>query len=85
MGKKVKHRLPKEILPIPCADKAFHEKWKKGRDMLNIPHPFRCVALGPPNSGKSTIVKNLLIRAKPEFEEVYVVHCDPEIQKNMMM
>lgn len=73
-----KPKLPNEILAIPCADKAFHESWTKGRNKLNIPHPFRCVALGPPNSGKSTIVKNLLLRAKPQFEEVFVIHCDPE-------
>ena len=76
-----KYKLPNEILAIPCADKEFHEKWIKGRNKLNIPHPFRCVALGPPNSGKSTIVKNLLLRAKPQFEEVFVIHCDPEYTK----
>jgi hypothetical protein len=26
--------------------------------------------------GKTTIVKNLLLRAKPQFEEVVVIHCD---------
>jgi hypothetical protein len=44
-------RLPNKILALPNADKAFHEKWYKGRNHLNIPHPFRCVALGPPNCG----------------------------------
>ena len=81
MPKKVKMRLPNEILALPNADKLFHEKWKKGRNMLNIPHPFRCVALGPPNCGKGTIIKNLLLRAKPEFEEVFVIHCDPDYTK----
>ena len=68
--------LPKKIIPIANADKAFHESWKKGRDPLNLPHPFRMVCLGPPNSGKTTIVKNLILRAKPEFDEVVVIHCD---------
>lgn len=81
MPKKVKMRLPNEILALPNADKLFHEKWKKGRNMLNIPHPFRCVALGPPNCGKGTIIKNLLLRAKPAFEEVFVIHCDPDYTK----
>ena len=78
---KTKVRLPNEILALPNADKAFHEKWKEGRNMLNIPHPFRCVCLGPPNCGKSNVVKNLLIRAKPPFEEVFVIHCDPDYTK----
>jgi hypothetical protein len=73
---KQKIRLPNKILPLPNPDKDFHEKWYKGRNMLNIPHPFRCVCLGPPNVGKTTIVKNLLLRAKPQFEEVVVIHCD---------
>ena len=74
-------KLPKCIIPLPNADKAFHEKWLNKRDMLNIPHPFRMLCLGPPNVGKSTIVKNILIRAKPAFEEVVVVHIDSEYTK----
>lgn len=81
MPKRQKPRLPNKILPLPNADKTFHEKWYKGRNMLNIPHPFRCVCLGPPNCGKGTVIKNILLRAKPEFEEVYVIHPDPEYTK----
>lgn len=73
---KKKIKLPDKILPLPNPDKEFHEKWYKGRNKLNIPHPFRCVCLGPPNVGKTTIVKNLLLRAHPPFEEVVVIHCD---------
>lgn len=76
--KKQKRTLPNEIIPIPNADKAFHEKWNEKRNPLNIPHPFRCVALGPPNVGKTTIVKNIILRAKPQFEKVFVIHCDPD-------
>lgn len=76
MAKK-KTRLPNQIIAIPNADKAFHEKWKEGRNMLNIPHPFRAVLLGPPNCGKTTLVKNLILRAKPQYEKVVVIHCDP--------
>lgn len=81
MGRRVKVRIPNEIIALPNADKEFHEHWNKGRNMLNIPHPFRCVALGPPNVGKTTIVKNIILRAKPEFEEIYVIHCDPDYTK----
>jgi hypothetical protein len=76
--KKVKKRLPKMIIPIPNPDKGFHESWTKGRDALNLPHPYRVVLLGKPNSGKTTVMKNILIRAKPEFEEILIVHCDPQ-------
>lgn len=79
--KKVSLRLPNRIIPLPNPDKNFHEKWYKGRNKLNIPHPFRAVCLGPPNVGKTTIVKNLILRAKPEFEEIVVIHCDPDYTK----
>lgn len=68
--------LPNKIIPIHNPDKEFHESWFDGRNLLNIPHPFRAVLLGPPNVGKSTTCKNILLRADPEFEEVFVVHCD---------
>ena len=61
--KKVKEvdLLPNELIPIHNADKDFHESWYRGRNALNIPHPWRAVILGKPNSGKSTVIKNLLI------------------------
>jgi hypothetical protein len=73
----MKSSLPNHILALPNPDKEFHEEWTPGRNMLNFPHPFRCVALGPPNVGKTTVVKNLLLRADPPFERVFVIHCDP--------
>ena len=74
-------RLPDVLLPLSNPDKDFHERWSKGRNMLDLPHPFRGVLLGPPNCGKSTTVKNILIRAHPAFEAVTVIHCDPEHTK----
>lgn len=71
-------KLPYRILPIKNRDKEFHEKWTKGRDPLNPPAPWRMVCMGPPNVGKGTIIKNMIIRAKPEFEEIYVIHPDAE-------
>lgn len=81
MGKRKVLKLPNRIIALPNPDKDFHESWTKGRNMLDIPHPFRCVCLGPPNVGKTTIVKNLLLRAKPEFEDVVVIHCDGNYTK----
>lgn len=73
----MKKSLPNHILALPNRDKAFHEEWTPGRNMLNFTHPYRAVVMGPPNVGKSTVVKNLLLRADPPFERVFVVHCDP--------
>lgn len=78
---KKKMRLPNELFMLPNADKAFHEKWTPGRNMLNFPHPWRGVFLGPPNVGKTTTIKHIILRAKPQFEEVIVIHCDADYTK----
>lgn len=79
-------KLPKKIIDIPNPDKTFHEEWagegkKTKRDLLNLPHPFRAVICGPPNSGKTLVIKNILLRAQPPFKECFVIHCDPEYTK----
>lgn len=67
--------LPPSLLPIRNADKKDHEVWTSG-DILNFPHPFRGVLLGPPNCGKTTTVKNILLRQSPPFGRLYIIHCD---------
>ena len=74
--KKTLKHLPKEIIAFPNADKGFHESWKKEDDELNFPHPFRVVLTGRPNSGKTTVVKNILIRQNPPFEKLIIVYPD---------
>lgn len=69
--------LPQRIIPIDNPDKDFHEKWRRTRNLLDFPHPFRGVFLGPPNCGKGTAVKNIILRAEPQFEEIIICHCDP--------
>ena len=76
-----KTKLPDKILCLPNADKGFHEKWEKGRNLLNIHHPFRAILAARPNCGKTTIVKNLIVRADPPYEEIKVIHGDAEYTK----
>ena len=68
--------LPRKLIHLPNKDKGFHESWTKDRDPLNIPHPFRCLLNGLPNKGKTSAIFNILARVKPEFEKVYLLHCD---------
>lgn len=72
MPKKLEHK----IYAIPNSDKLNHETWDSGRDLLNFPCPFRAIFTGRPNSGKSTVIKNLVIRANPAYEQVYLLHPD---------
>lgn len=69
---------PDSLFGFENADKGFHESWEPGDNLLDFPAPFRALITGPPNSGKSTVVKNILVRQQPPFDRVVIVHCDIE-------
>ena len=69
---------PKKLFYLPNKDKSNHEKWYKGRDLLNIPKPARIVLVGCPGSGKSNYIKNLILRAEPPYQKIYLLHPDEE-------
>lgn len=64
------------LVPIRNPDKEYHESWGEHDNLLDFPHPFRAVFLGPPGCGKTTAVKNLVMRQDPPFERMYMVHAD---------
>ena len=69
---KIKQELPDVLLPIECSDKAgFKDKWYPKRNLLNFVKPFRLVAMGVVNSGKSNSIKNIIARS--DFEHILVV------------
>jgi hypothetical protein len=76
--KKKGQKLPETILPIKCKDKGFQERWYEGRSLLNIPHSFRAIFAGPPSCGKTNFIKNLIIRADPQFEQILITHFSPQ-------
>jgi len=68
-------KLPNQLIIMENPDKSdWHESWEPQRSLLNFPHPFRISITGPPNSGKSLICKNILMRAYPQFERVIIVY-----------
>ena len=99
MNKKIRKKIKKFKLPrnkpvmIENADKKFHEKWSPSRHKLNIPSPWRCVACGPPNSGKTFWAYQLLLfqgcdLRKGEnnpYEKVLVVHCSKHTKEYDMI
>jgi hypothetical protein len=75
-------KAPNEIIPIRCADKKGVESWDThNKDLANFPAPVRILILGPPNVGKSTLIKNLIIHARPRYKEVYLIHEDAKYSK----
>lgn len=77
-------RAPREIVPIRCADKKGVEHWddkSHNNDLANFPAPMRMLILGPPNVGKSTLIKNIIIHARPRYQEVFLIHEDAKYSK----
>lgn len=71
---KRQQQLPQELIAFKNADKEWHESWTPERDLLNFPHPYRAVMCGPPNRGKTTAVKNILVRQWPPFEKMVIIY-----------
>lgn len=65
------------LIPFINPNKGFHEHWYPGRHIMDIPHPYRALFIGPPNSGKGVAVKNLVVKASPMFDKIIVVYVDP--------
>ena len=84
--KKDKESLPKPfkcIIPIKNPDKVGAEHWTKNRakNLANFPSPQRILLLGACGTGKSTLIKNLIVNQRPMFEEVYLIHQDAKHTK----
>lgn len=81
-GASPRESLPDEIIPIPCSDKEdWIEHWYPTRNLLNIPHSFAGLFIGSPSSGKSTMIKNIILRCRPAFKEILIYHFDKDGSK----
>jgi hypothetical protein len=78
-GKKKELQLEDRIYPIRNSDKdGWTEHWYDGRNRLNLPHPWRFLGIARPSSGKSTVIKNIILRTVPKFKEILVYSFDKE-------
>lgn len=70
----MKRKLPQKLIPIDCGDKDYIKKdiWNPRRDLLNLPCPVRAVFIGNPSCGKSTAIKNILLRT--DYDQIDVCH-----------
>jgi hypothetical protein len=76
--KSKKEKLPNELVYMPNKDKQNHERWTKNRCIMNFPKPYRMVLCGSPGSGKTNFIYNVIMRADPPFERLFVFHPDSE-------
>lgn len=67
-------KKPTKIIGIKNPDKKLHEKWTSNRDLFNFPRPFRWLIAGSPNSGKTTLLLNYLLRAEPSYDRIFLLH-----------
>lgn len=67
-----------EIIVLDCPDKEKDEHWEPGRNLANIPAPFRAILAACPNSGKSMVCKNIALYARPLYERIVVVSCSKD-------
>jgi len=60
------------------ADKRANEHWGDKNhninDLLNFPCPSRIMILGSPDSGKTNLVKNLLIHSFQTWDNIFLLH-----------
>ena len=69
-----------KLIVLQNEDKLFHEKVDE-KNLCNFPHPFRMILCAPPNMGKTNSVYNILLNKKPQFEQIYVYHNDPNTKE----
>lgn len=67
--------------PIKNADKQNMEGWYEGRRITNFPSSTVFILTGNRSTGKTSTIKNLIIRQDPEFEEVFIKSRDPECKE----
>lgn len=71
-----------KILVFENKDKeGWYEEWTEGRDLMNFPHPTRILLSARPGSGKTNIIKNIIIKANPVYERIFLCHYDPDTKE----
>lgn len=54
----------------------WQENWYQGRNWLNFPFPCRIIISANPGSGKTNMIKNILAKAKPYYQRIFLCHYD---------
>jgi hypothetical protein len=74
--KKFCGKLPNKLIPLNCVDKKNHEVNSDKRNLANFIRPWRMVLCGGVSRGKSATLKNIILRQRPHFKKIVLLHTD---------
>jgi hypothetical protein len=55
-------------------EKKYHEKWYEGRDIRNLPRPYRHLIVGMPNCGKTMLTLSTICQTDKPYDEILLLH-----------
>lgn len=82
-GTKTPEKDNDELIIFHNEDKENHEKYDGRKKRLVA--PFRAILASGVNSGKTSLIKNIILNADPPFEKIYLWHFDNEHTKEYDM
>ena len=77
-------KIKNKIIVFKNKEKSKYEHWDEERkqDILNFPHPYRCLLCSnEPSRGKSNVVLNILLHANKPFKKIYLLHMGGELTR----
>jgi AAA+ ATPase superfamily predicted ATPase len=72
--------MENKLVLFTIKDKVGNEKWTPDRSLINYPVPSRILICSKPSSGKTSLILNIILNAKPYYKKIYLMH---QALKNM--
>lgn len=73
-----KNELPNNLLIFENLDKVGTTSPFNPNDLADFPSPFTLVLCAPTSSGKTSLIKNIILHQRPAFERIVIYHFDPD-------
>jgi hypothetical protein len=73
-----KHLPTDRLMVFENSDKVGTTTGCDRSNLADLPSPFRCICMSSPSSGKTSVLKNLVLHQNPPFERIILFHFDPD-------